>query len=578
MDRCDDYPAPILDLDRATHAALSRLTQGLSPSSFALAWMDWLLHLAIAPGKQLLLADKARRKMGRLLRAASMSALAPAAGPCIEPLPQDPRFQDPAWQQWPYNLIHQNFLLTQQWWHNATTGVRGVTRHHEQVVSFAARQWLDMWSPSNFLPTNPEALQAMRREGGMNLLRGARYAADDLMRAFNEDQAHEALPFVPGRDVALTPGKVVMRNELAELIQYAPATPRVHPEPVLIVPSWIMKYYILDLSPKQSLVRHLVGQGHTVFILSWRNPGAADRDLGMDDYLRLGPMAAMDALSALLPKRRVHAAGYCLGGTLMAIAAAAMARDGDARLATLSLLAAQTDFEEPGDLGLFVDDSQITYLEDMMWAQGFLDGRQMGGSFTFLNARDLLWSRVVREYLLGQRPPPFDLMSWNADVTRMPCRMHAEYLRSLYLNNELARGGYKVGGRPVALGDLSVPVFAVGTERDHVSPWKSVHKIHLLADAEVSFALTSGGHNAGILSEPGHEGRRYRLHTRPANGRYLDPDAWLEAATQHEGSWWSAWQRWLASHSGQRVAPPALGAPRRGYPALGDAPGTYVSG
>lgn len=575
MDRCDDYPAPILDLDRATHAALSRLTQGLSPSSFALAWMDWLLHLAIAPGKQLLLADKARRKMGRLLRAASMPA---TAGPCIEPLPQDPRFRDPAWQQWPYNLIHQNFLLTQQWWHNATTGVRGVTRHHEHVVSFAARQWLDMWSPSNFLPTNPEALRATLREGGMNLLRGARYAADDLMRAFNEDQAHEALPFVPGRDVALTPGKVVMRNELVELIQYAPATPRVHPEPVLIVPSWIMKYYILDLSPKQSLVRHLVGQGHTVFILSWRNPGAADRDLGMDDYLRLGPMAAMDALSALLPKRRVHAVGYCLGGTLMAIAAAAMARDGDTRLATLSLLATQTDFEEPGDLGLFVDDSQITYLEDMMWAQGFLDGRQVGGSFTFLNARDLLWSRVVREYLLGQRPPPFDLMSWNADVTRMPCRMHAEYLRSLYLNNELARGGYKVGGRPVALGDLSVPVFAVGTERDHVSPWKSVHKIHLLADAEVSFALTSGGHNAGILSEPGHEGRRYRLHTRPANGRYLDPDAWLEAATQHEGSWWSAWQRWLASHSGQRVAPPALGAPRRGYPALGDAPGTYVSG
>lgn len=576
MDRCEDYPAPILDLDRASHAAMSRLTQGLSPSSFALAWMDWLLHLAIAPGKQFLLADKARRKVGRLLRASMMPAS--QAGPCIEPLPGDQRFRDPAWQQWPYNLIHQNFLLTQQWWHNATTGVRGVTRHHEDVVSFAARQWLDMWSPSNFLATNPEALQATLREGGMNLLRGALYAADDLMRAFNEDQAHEALPFVPGRDVALTPGKVVMRNDLVELIQYAPATVKVRPEPVLIVPSWIMKYYILDLSPRQSLVRYLVEQGHTVFILSWRNPGAADRDLGMDDYLRLGPMAALDAVSALLPRRRVHAVGYCLGGTLMAIAAAAMARDGDARLATLSLLAAQTDFEEPGDLGLFVDESQITYLEDMMWAQGFLDGRQMGGSFTFLNARDLLWSRMVREYLLGQRPPPFDLMSWNADVTRMPCRMHAEYLRSLYLNNELARGSYKVDGRPVALGDLSVPIFAVGTERDHVSPWRSVHKIHLLADAEVSFALTNGGHNAGILSEPGHEGRRYRLHTRAADGRYRDPDAWLQMAEQHEGSWWTAWQGWLASHSGPMVAPPARDASRRGYPVLGDAPGTYVAG
>lgn len=567
-------PPPVLDLDRAAHAALGRMTQGLSPAAFLLAYLDWVVHLAIAPGKQQALVQRARQQWLRLAEV-SLPSASPAT-PCIEPLPQDHRFDDPAWGQWPFNVMAQGFLLTQQWWHCATTGVRGVTPHHEDVMTFNARQALDMLSPSNFLASNPEALAATFSEQGLNLLRGAFNAAEDLTHSLKHEHHADPAPFVVGEHVAVTPGQVVFRNHLIELIQYAPTTAKVHPEPILIVPSWIMKYYILDLSPHNSLVRYLVGQGHTVFILSWRNPTPADRALGMDDYLELGPVAAMKAVNQLMPSRPVHGVGYCLGGTLLSIAAAAWARDGQDGLATLSLLATQTDFEEPGELSLFIDDSQLTYLDDLMWEQGVLEGPQMGGSFTYLNTRDLLWSRLVRDYLLGHRQPLNDLMSWNQDVTRMPYRMHSEYLRSLYLHNDLSHGSYEVGGRPVALSDISVPIFAVGTVKDHISPWRSVYKLHLLTQAPLTFALASGGHNAGIVSEPGHAGRTYQLRARPEGDKYMDPDTWLDAAEQHEGSWWSAWQGWLAAHSGKVGKPPSLGNASRGLPPLDDAPGQYV--
>ena len=575
MDARDPHtPSPVLDLDRAAHAALGRLTQGLSPAAFLLAYLDWVVHLAIAPGKQQALIQKARQQCLRLAEVA-LPTTSPTA-PCIEPLPQDHRFDDPAWRQWPFNMMAQGFLLTQQWWHCATTGVRGVTPHHEDVMTFNARQALDMLSPSNFLATNPQALAATFNEQGLNLVRGAFNAAEDLTHALKHEHSTAPASFVVGQHVAVTPGQVVFRNHLIELIQYTPTTAKVHPEPILIVPSWIMKYYILDLSPHNSLVRYLVGQGHTVFILSWRNPTAADRELGMDDYLQLGPVAAMKAVKQLMPGRQVHGVGYCLGGTLLSIAAAAWARDGQTGLATLSLLATQTDFEEPGELSLFIDDSQLTYLDDLMWEQGVLQGPQMGGSFTYLNTRDLLWSRLVRDYLLGTRQPLNDLMSWNQDVTRMPHRMHSEYLRSLYLHNDLSHGSYEVGDRPVALSDISVPIFSVGTVKDHISPWRSVYKLHLLTSAPMTFALASGGHNAGIVSEPGHAGRSYQLRTRPEGGQYMDPDTWLDTAVHHEGSWWTAWQGWLAAHSGQAVKPPSLGNAKLGLPPLGDAPGQYV--
>jgi polyhydroxyalkanoate synthase len=377
--------------------------------------------------------------------------------------------------------------------------------------------------------------------------------------------------------VAVTPGKVVYRNHLIELIQYAPTTETVHAEPILIVPAWIMKYYILDLSPHNSLVRHLVAQGYTVFCISWRNPSAADRDMTMDDYRRMGIMEALEAINVIVPGEKIHATGYCLGGTLLAIASAAMARADDARLASLTLLAAQTDFTEPGELALFIDHSQMHFLESLMWNRGYLSADQMAGAFQMLRTNDLVWSRLVRDYLMGERTPMIDLMAWNADSTRMPYKMHTEYLRHLYLDNELAAGRLMVDGRPATLQNIRAPMFVVGTERDHVAPWRSVYKIHYLSDTEVTFVLTSGGHNAGIVSEPGRPGRRYRMAVKSVDGLCLSPDEWLEATDTTPGSWWDAWFAWLASRSSpERRRPSEMGASAKGYRPGEDAPGTYV--
>ncbi len=333
---------------------------------------------------------------------------------------------------------------------------------------------------------------------------------------------------------------------------------------------------ILDLSPHNSLVKYLVDHGHTVFMISWKNPGSEDRDLGMEDYRRLGIMAALEAISTICPQRRIHAAGYCLGGTLLAIAVAAMAGEHDDRLQSMTLFATQTDFTEAGELQLFIDESQISYLENLMWDQGYLDDAQMSGAFQLLRSNDLIWSRVIHEYLLGQREPLNDLMAWNADATRLPYRMHTEYLRGLFLHNDLFEGRYRVDNRSIDLNDIRVPIFAVGTVRDHVAPWRSVYKISLLTDTEVTFLLTSGGHNAGIVSEPGHPHRSYQSATRPAHAAYVDADTWQAATPTRDGSWWPTWQAWLAERSSGRVTPPGLGAPSCGYPQLADAPGSYV--
>jgi polyhydroxyalkanoate synthase len=574
----DSYASTALAeiIDRAVHAATARFTAGLSPIAVGGAFLDWGAHLAFSPGKQVQLVQKGVRKAVRLANYAARAASGTPVERCIEPLPQDRRFRDPAWQAWPWNLLHQGFLLQQQWWHNAVTGVRGVSARHEAMAAFATRQALDVFSPSNFPLTNPVVAERTARTLGANLAQGARNFVEDWERIAAGRKPAGAGHFRPGHEVAITPGKVVFRNRLIELIQYAPATRAVHPEPVLVVPAWIMKYYILDLSPANSLVRHLVSRGHTVFMVSWKNPGPEDRDLGFDDYRTLGVMAALDAVGAIGGKARVHLAGYCLGGTLAAVAAAAMARDGDRRLASLTLFAAQADFTEPGELALFVNESQLAFLEDTMWEQGFLDTRQMSGAFQLLRSNDLVWSRMVREYLMGERAPMTDLMAWNADGTRMPYRMHSEYLRHLFLENDLAEERWLAGGRPVALGDIRVPVFALGTEWDHVAPWRSVYKIHALADTEVTFVLASGGHNVGVVSEPGVPGRHYRVRTHPADAPYRDADAWVADTEATQGSWWPEWQRWLAARSSRPRRPPSLGAPRGPYAPLCAAPGLYV--
>jgi polyhydroxyalkanoate synthase len=562
--------------DRPLHAATALFTGGISPAAVTQAYTDWVQHLLLSPDKQVLLLKKAMRKWIRYADYCLRASTDPACETCIDPLPQDNRFADDAWRKQPFAAIHQGFLLTQQWWHNATTGVDGVSQHHEDVVAFLARQLLDMVSPMNFPLTNPEILDATVKQGGKNFAKGAANFWEDWRRAVNGLPPVGAEAFQAGRDVAITPGKVVFRNRLIELIQYAPATDTVHAEPILIVPAWIMKYYILDLSPGNSLVKYLTEKGHTVFIISWKNPAGHDRDMGFEDYRRLGVMAALDAIAAIVPGTQVHAAGYCIGGTLLTIAAAAMARDGDERLKSLTLFAAQTDFTEAGELMLFIDDAQVSFLEDMMAEQGYLDTRQMAGAFQLLRSNDLIWSTMVKTYLMGERRPMIDLMAWNADATRLPFHMHSGYLRHLFLDNDLVEGRYQCDGRPVSLRDISIPIFAVSAIGDQVAPWRSVYKIQMLTDSDVTFVLSNGGHNAGIVNPPGHPRQHYQISTQKDGENYVNPDSWQQATPRQEGSWWLCWQDWLARHSPDRVRPPQMGAAQKGYAPLCDAPGIYV--
>ncbi len=557
--------ATAADLDRMLHDWQSRFTGGTSPSTLGLAFLDWAAHAANAPFQT---ADLGRTAINQWLR---LWKAAMGGEQAIAPPPGDHRFAHPAWRQSPYNLITQAVLLGEEWRDSVVRSARGVDPHNQRIVAFSVRQWLDLMSPSNVPWLNPEVIEATRATGGANLAAGMRNLLRDEAAANGGGLAAGS---TLGVDLAATPGKVVFRNALIELIQYAPTTPTVSAEPILIVPAWIMKYYILDLSPGNSLIRWLVAQGRTVFAISWRNPDADMRDTSFDDYRAQGVMAAIDAVQAIRGDAKVHTVGYCLGGTLLTIAAAAMARDGDDRLASLSLFAAQTDFTEAGELQLFITVDQLDFLDDIMRTQGYLSSAQMGGAFQMLRSNDLVWSHAIRDYLLGEQPAPNDLMAWNADGTRLPARMHIEYLRDLFLNNQLAEGRFEVAGRPLALDDIKLPMFVVGTEHDHIAPWRSVFKLHLLNDGDLTFVLTSGGHNAGIVSEPGHANRHFRIRVRGAGARTLGPDEWEHDTLPQEGSWWLEWNRWLDRHSGQQVDPPPIGAP--GFPPLCDAPGTYV--
>jgi len=563
--------------DRALRATLARYTLGLSPRAMMAVYLDWATGLALSPGKQAQLFDKAFRKVAKFTHYSWSRTLNPLeAGCCIDPLPQDKRFTGAAWQQYPFDLIYQSFLLTQQWWYNATAGVDGVSPPHQRVIEFAARQWLDIFSPANLIATNPEVLEATLKEGGQNLVRGWQNLIEDMERAASGQKPLGAEAFCVGKDVAVTPGKIVYRNDLIELIQYSPTTETVYAEPVLIVPAWIMKYYILDLSAQNSLVKYLVDHGHTVFMVSWKNPDADDRDLGLDDYRQLGVNDAVDAITSIIPDQPIHGVGYCLGGTLLTIAAAAKSRDGDDRFGSLTFLATQVDFEEAGELMLFIDDKQVSFLEDMMWERGYLDTHQMAGAFQMLRSNDLIWSKMIHDYLMGLRKPLTDLMAWNADTTRMPYKMHSEYLRKMFLDNDLSEGRYRVDGKPAIISDIRVPMFVVATETDHVAPWHSVYKFHLLANAEITFLLTTGGHNVGIVSDPQYPNRSYRMRTSLPTDHYIGPDRWFDETPVQDGTWWPDWQRWLGQNSGNQIAPPSMGQNDGLSSTLDDAPGSYV--
>ena len=562
-------------LDRSVRATMARLSGGVSAHAFIEAWTDWAFHLSESPGRQMDLIQRAQRNALKLLAHAADTD--PESPQPFSPKPFDHRFDHPDWKKPPFRMWQQGFLAVQDWWDHATDHLRGLRPEDADRVRFMARQALDTVSPANFPALNPEIIAATVASGGRNLAEGAAHFAHDALKTLTQSPDPAPEGFRVGQDLACTPGTVVFRNDLFELIQYAPQTEQVQAEPVLIVPAWIMKYYILDLSRHNSMVRHLVAQGFTVFMISWTNPGAAQSDLSLEDYRKTGVMTALEAVGRIVPERKVHAVGYCLGGTMLAIAAATMARDDDSRLASITLMAAQIDFAEAGELLLFVDESQVAYLEDMMWDQGYLDRPQMARAFSTIRAEDLIWSRAVRRYFLGQEDQPTDLGVWSADTTRMPARMHSEYLRGLFLENRLSAGRFAVEGRVIALKDIAAPMFVVATETDHIAPWRSVYKTQLFTDCDLTFVLTSGGHNSGIVNPPGGDPRsRYRCGHRPPGGLYEGPDLWLDKAETSQGSWWTEWTGWLTDRSSGAAAPPVTGASDRGLPPLGAAPGTYV--
>ena len=573
-----DAPAPYphRNLDRAVRAAMARATGGVSPQAAIDAWSDWLVHISRSPGRQLELVEHAQANALKLFAYGYGVTSGQETAAPFPPKAYDPRFSHPNWSTPPFCFMQQGFLATQDWWEHATERLRGLRAADADRARFQTRQALDTLSPSNFPWLNPEIIGETARTGGLNLVEGARHFTEDWLQVMTQSRRPIPVGFRLGEDLACTPGEVVFRNEIFELIQYAPSTEHVQAEPILIVPAWIMKYYVLDLAPHNSMVNYLVGEGFTVFMISWVNPSAAQATLSLDDYRRRGVMAALDVIGAITPDRSVHAIGYCLGGTILAITAATMARDGDTRLASVTLMAAQVDFAEAGELLIFLDESQVAFLEDMMWEQGYLDRPQMARAFAAIRAEDLIYTRAVQRYFLGKQDLPSDLGVWNADATRMPAQMHSEYLRSLFLENRLTAGRFAVEGRVIALKDISVPLFVVGTEKDHIAPWRSVYKTQLFTDCDLTFVLTSGGHNGGILSEPGHPGRRHRIAHRPAGALYVGPDAWLARNEPVAGSWWPEMVRWLNSHSSGEATPPSTGASDKGYPPLCAAPGTYV--
>jgi polyhydroxyalkanoate synthase subunit PhaC len=565
-----DTDQNVSEIDRYLHSVLSNI-YGTSPGSLSTSYFDWLFHLALSPGRMTDLTINAWEKTALFANYAIGNNCGRGKMECCaQPLPQDRRFIGEEWEKWPFNLYQQFFLLAEDWWQEATGSVRGVSQHHKDVVTFLTRQWLDMFSPLNFPITNPHIIKTTFEQKGTNFIEGLKNYSEDLRHLITGEPPVGANNYIVGNNIACTKGKVIYRNKLIELIQYEPETKEVYAEPILIVPAWIMKYYILDLSPKNSLVKYLVEKGHTVFMISWKNPDATYRNVSFEDYLNLGIMDAINQVSEIFPNQKIHATGYCLGGTLLSIAAAYMAKIGNDLLKSVTLFAAQVDFEEAGELLLFIDESQISYLEDSMWQKGFLDSKRMSGTFYMLRSHDLIWSRIVENYMLGKRSSLNDLMAWNADATRMPYRMHSEYLRKLFLNNDLSEARFKINGKTILLSDIRSFIFAVSTQRDHVAPWKSVYKINLFTNTEITFLLTSGGHNAGIISEPDHPRSSYQVSTINNTDRYISPDIWQQKTPSQQGSWWPVWQQWLVNHSSGKIKAPTINK------AICDAPGNYV--
>jgi len=489
--------------------------------------------------------------------------------PVVEPEKGDKRFSASDWQQNPaFDAIKQSYLLAATTLLKTASETQGMDEKQQQKLVFYLRQFLDAISPTNFAFTNPQVIHETVQSGGENLVKGAEHLLRDIKAGQIKMTDTEA--FAPGRNLALTPGAVVHRNKLIELIQYTPTTEQVYAIPLIFMPPWINKYYILDMQPQNSLIKFLVDSGFTVFVISWKNPDAALEDSTFDDYLTLGPLAAFKVAKEITGSAKVNPIGYCIGGTLLSMALPYLAAKKDKTVNAATFLVALQDFSEVGDTAVFMDEPQVSYIEGQMMERGYLDSRSMATMFNMLRANDLIWSNVVNNYLLGKEPPAFDLLYWNNDGTRMTRAAHSFYLRNTYLENNLVKPGKIVlKGVPIDLGQIQQDVYAVGAAQDHIVPWKTAWKITQLASGPVRFALGGSGHIAGVINPP-TKGRGYWTNDKPE----ASADEWLEKAEHHSGSWWTDWLEWLKPRSGDQVAPPSVG--NKKYPPITPAPGTYV--
>jgi polyhydroxyalkanoate synthase len=509
-----------------------------------------------------------------LWRSTTLRMWGQEAAPVIEPARGDKRFKDEAWKDVQiFDFIKQSYLLTSRWMQATVAEVEGLDPQTRRKVDFYTKQFVDAIAPTNFAMTNPEVLRTTAESHGENLVKGLKNLLDDLEKgkgrlrvSMTDEKAFEV-----GKNVAVTPGKVVAQTRLMQLIQYTPTTAEVKEIPIVIIPPWINKYYILDLREKNSLVKWLTDQGYTTFILSWVNPDQSMAGIDFEDYMREGAIAAKDAALAATGAPKVHMAGYCLGGTLLAATMAYLKVKKDDTVATATYMAALTDFKEVGDLRVFVDEDQVKRLEERMDKTGYLDAADMATTFNMLRSNDLIWSFVVNNYLLGKDAFPFDLLYWNADSTRMPKAMHSFYLRNMYLENNLAKpGGITLAGVPIDLKKITAPSYIISCKEDHIAPWASTFEGTKLFGGPVRFVLSASGHIAGVANPP--VAKKYCYWTNEANGKTAT--AWLEGATEHPGSWWTDWEAWLAPQSGKMVAARKPGDGK--LKAIEDAPGSYV--
>lgn len=487
--------------------------------------------------------------------------------------PNDKRFKHPDWtENAVFSFVKDSYLVAAKSILSAVRDVKGLDEAAARKVDFYTRQFVDALSPSNFVATNPEVLSATLESGGQNLLRGLENLLADLERGEGRlaITMTDMKAFRLGENIATTPGKIVYQNDLMQLIQYAPSTAEVRRRPLLIVPPWINKFYVLDLQPKNSFIKWAVDQGHTVFVISWVNPDEKLAEKGFENYLLEGPVAALDAIEKATGERHVNAVGYCLGGTLLASTAAYLAAKGDDRIASATYFVTLVDFTEVGDMRVFIDDEQLASLERRMRERGYLDAEDMATSFSMLRANDLIWSFVVSNYLLGKEQMPFDLLFWNSDSTRMPAAMHSFYLRKMYQDNLLVKpGGIVLDGTPIDLSKIAIPTFILSTREDHIAPWKSTYAATRLYSGPVKFVLSASGHMAGVISAPGSKYGHWTNDELPPGA-----DEWFAGATAHQGSWWPLWDQWITPLDAERVPAREPGGGK--LPVIDDAPGSYV--